>query len=85
MEFLPLITRVFASFFPVTHHSPPNLKMISKNKMCILVWGHFVFHQRTGLPWKRGQRQGEGKLLGLLSYGRGAAAVTDTSTSVRKG
>lgn len=61
MEFPPLITRVFASFFPVTHHFPPNLKMISKNKMCILVWSHFVFHQRTGHPWKRGGTEAGGR------------------------
>lgn len=39
-ELLPLITGVFASFFPVTHNFPPNPKMMPKTRGCVPVCSH---------------------------------------------
>ena len=79
-SFFPLITRAFASFFPMTHNSPPHLKIISKNKKCILVWSHLVTNQRTSHPWKQGQRLGGREVAIFCSpIGGATAAVTDIS------
>lgn len=64
----------------MAHNSPPYLKIISKNKKCLLVWSHLVINQRTSHPWKLGQRLGGREVAIFCSPTGGAtAAVTDIS------